>query len=201
MHAKAFKHFIIAHIRDLVHNDADIPLDSTSASLIVRHRKGDFAMHSTPIPRMLFSAAALLSLSTICNAQPPDREGAATALSSYKSAIERLDVTDVDKLFTPDAVIIESGKVEGNFNAYRDHHLGPELKEFASFKFENYKVDIQVEGPVAIATETYTYRIVLKTGETIDRLGAATSALKWNGQAWLIFTTHSSSRKPKVPAG
>lgn len=157
-------------------------------------------MRSMFITRKLLAAAMVLLVSTASNAQQPDREGAATALSLYKSAIERLDVTEVDKLFAPDAVIIESGKVEGNFPAYRDHHLGPELKEFASFKFDNYKVNIQIEGPVAIATETYTYRIVLKTGEAIDRLGVATSALKWNGQAWQIVTTHSSSRKPKTPA-
>ena len=145
-------------------------------------------------------AAALLSISVSAAAQQPDRDGAAATLSSYKSAIERLDITDVDKLFTPDAVVIESGKVEGNFAAYRDHHLGPELKEFKSFAFNNYKADIRVEGPVAIATETYTYRIVLKSGEVVDRLGVATSVLKWNGQAWQIVTTHSSSRKPKTPA-
>lgn len=144
-------------------------------------------------------AAVLFSFTTGANAEQPDREGAAAVLSHYKSAIERLDVSDIDRVFTPDAVIIESGKVEGNFAAYRKQHLGPELKEFKSFAFDNYEVDIKVEGPVAIATETYTYRIVLKSGEAVDRLGVATSGLKWNGRAWQIFTTHSSSRKPKTP--
>ncbi|WP_208598029.1 MULTISPECIES: nuclear transport factor 2 family protein [Pseudomonadota] len=144
--------------------------------------------------------AVCLSVSTAAIAQQPDREGAAAVLSSYKSAVEQLDITGVEKLFAPDAVVIESGKVEGNFDAYRDHHLGPELKEFKSFTFGDYKADIKMEGPVAIATETYTYRIVLKSGETVDRLGVATSVLKWNGQAWQIVTTHSSSRKPKTPA-
>ncbi len=146
------------------------------------------------------SAAALLSITVSANAQKSDLEGAAAVLSSYKSAIERLDVSDIDKLFAPNAVVIESGNVEGNFAAYRKNHLGPELKEFKSFAFDNYKADIALEGPVAIATETYTYRIVQKSGEAIDRLGIATSVLKWNGQAWQIITTHSSSRKPKLLA-
>ncbi len=157
-------------------------------------------MHSTIIASKALIAAALLSISATAAAQQPDKQGAAAVLSSYKSAIERLDITGVEKLFAPDAVVIESGKVEGNFTAYRDHHLGPELKEFKSFSFGDYKADIDVEGNVAIATETYTYRIVLKSGEAIDRLGVATSVLKWNGQAWQILTTHSSSRKPKAPA-
>lgn len=155
-------------------------------------------MNTTIIVSKSLVAAALLFIGVSAAAQQPDRESAAATLSTYKSAIERLNITDVDKLFAPDAVIIESGKVEGNFAAYRDHHLGPELKEFKSFAFDNYKADIRVEGPVAIATETYTYRIVLKSGEAVDRLGVATSVLKWNGQTWQIVTTHSSSRKPKT---
>lgn len=145
-------------------------------------------------------ATTCLLMSTLASAEQPDRDGAAAVLSAYKTAIERLDITDVEKLFSPDAIVIESGKVEGNFNAYRDHHLGPELKEFNSFAFGNYKADIRLEGSIAIATETYTYRIVLQSGEAIDRLGVASTVLKWNGQAWQIVSTHSSSRKPKAPA-
>jgi ketosteroid isomerase-like protein len=150
--------------------------------------------------RQALLAITLASIGTAGFAQEPDKEGAAAVLSAYKTAVERLDITGVEKLFTRDAVVIESGKVEGNFDAYRDHHLGPELKEFKSFTFGDYKVDIRLEGSVAIATETYTYRIVLKSDEVIERLGVATSVLKWDGQAWQIVTTHSSSRKPKQPA-
>ncbi|MFD1767207.1 DUF4440 domain-containing protein [Sphingorhabdus buctiana] len=157
-------------------------------------------MHLSLTAAKTVLAALCLSASTAATAQSPDREGAASVLFSYKSAIERLDITGVEMLFAPDAVVIESGKVEGNFVTYRDHHLGPELKEFKSFTFGDYKADIELEGPVAIATETYTYRIVLKSGEAIDRLGVASSVLKWNGQAWQIVSTHSSSRKPKAPA-
>lgn len=145
-------------------------------------------------------AASCLLVSTLASAEQPDRDGAAAVLTAYKTAIERLDITGVEKFFSPDSIVIESGKVEGNFNAYRDHHLGPELKEFKSFAFGNYKADIRLEGPLALATETYTYRIVLQSGEAIDRLGVASTVLKWNGQAWQIVSTHSSSRKPKAPA-
>jgi len=46
-------------------------------------------------------------------AQQPNIEGPAAVLTSYKSAIERLDVSGVARLFAPDAVVIEFGKVEG----------------------------------------------------------------------------------------
>jgi hypothetical protein len=157
-------------------------------------------MRSTIIAVKTIAAALTLSLTSASVAQLSNRDGAAAVLASYKAAIERLDMTGVDRLFAPDAVVIESGKVEGTFADYLDHHLGPELKEFKSFSFHNYRVEIRVEGPIAIATETYTYRIVLKSDEVVERLGVASSVLKWNGHAWQIVSTHSSSRKPKAPA-
>ena len=58
------------------------------------------------------------------------------------------------------------------------------------------------EGDVAIATETYSFSIVLGSGETIERDGVATSVLKRENGKWQIVNLHSSSRKPKVrPAG
>ena len=116
--------------------------------------------------------------------------------------MEKRDLTGVEALFSPDAQIFESGGVEGNFAHYRDHHLGPELKEFRSFAFRNYKISVRGEGDVAIATETYSFSIVLGSGETIERDGVATSVLKRENGKWQIVNLHSSSRKPKVrPAG
>ncbi|MBR2172919.1 nuclear transport factor 2 family protein [Sphingopyxis sp.] len=134
--------------------------------------------------------------------EPVDYQGAAAALAQYKSAMEKRDLTGVEALFSPDAQIFESGGVEGNFAHYRDHHLGPELKEFKSFTFRNYKISVRGEGDVAIATETYSFSIVLGSGETIERDGVATSVLKRENGKWQIVNLHSSSRKPKVrPAG
>lgn len=156
-------------------------------------------MRRTSLAGHAFLLIASISIGSPVIAQQPDRAGVAAVLSAYKSAVERLDITGTDQLFAPDAVVVESGKVEGNFAAYRDHHLGPELKEFKSFTFGDYNADIRLEGPIAVATETYTYRVVLKSDEVIERLGVATSVLKWGGQAWRIISTHSSSRKPKQP--
>src|SRR3546814_417130 len=141
--------------------------------------------------------------SDVCSSDlPVDYQGAAAALAQYKSAMEKRDLTGVEALFSPDAQIFESGGVEGNFAHYRDHHLGPELKEFRSFAFRNYKISVRGEGDVAIATETYSFSIVLASGETIERDGVATSVLKWENGKWQILNLHSSSRKPKVrPAG
>ena len=131
-------------------------------------------------------------------AAPTSDEAAVRAvLSRYKSAIEKLDATGTEGLFAADSSIFETGGVEGSYANYLAHHLGPELKEFKSFRFSDYKIAIRFEGPVALATETYNYRIETKSGEIAERRGVATSVLKKVGGQWKILSMHNSARKPK----
>ncbi len=118
-------------------------------------------------------------------------------LSKYKEALEHLDVSSTDVLFTADSQIIESGKVEGTYQDYLAHHIGPELGDFKSFQFENYKVEVTIAGDYAFAVETYNYTIVLKKDNTeIKRKGVASSFLKKEDSDWKIVHMHNSSRKP-----
>ncbi len=126
-----------------------------------------------------------------------EADGVRSVLAQYKSAIERLDATGTERLFTADSTVFETGGIEGNYSNYLAHHLGPELKAFKSFKFSGYKVDVRIEGTVALATETYNYRIETKKGEIAERRGVATSVLKKIGGQWRILSMHSSARKPK----
>ena len=156
--------------------------------------------------RAVLSLLAFLLLSTpgLATAQPAadaDTVAVKAVLASYKSALERLDLAGVEQLFAPDNQVVESGKVEGGYADYRDHHIGPELGHFASFKFSDYTVAVRLEGPIALATETYRYSIRLKDKpEPIERQGVATSVLKKSDGQWQIVSTHSSSRAPKAQA-
>jgi ketosteroid isomerase-like protein len=127
-----------------------------------------------------------------------DEEQVKAVLREYKSALESLSIEGTDKLFTANSEILETGKVEGTYQDYIAHHIGPELGHFKSFKYNDYKVKVIVDGDYAFSTETYNYVIVLKDGDrTIERQGAATSVLhKENGQ-WKIMKAHNSSRVPK----
>ncbi|MCU0426695.1 MAG: nuclear transport factor 2 family protein [Candidatus Kapabacteria bacterium] len=146
----------------------------------------------------ILSALALcLVFSVSTFAQSSDTEACKTTLNAYKQAIEKLDSKGMSDFFTTDAQVFESGGVEGTFAHYLEHHLGPELKEFKSFTFKDYKVEVRVEGRFAFAVETYKYDIVLKSKpETIARKGVATSILQKTEMGWKILQTHSSSRKP-----
>jgi len=129
--------------------------------------------------------------------QQAEEAAVRAVLSQYKSAIERLDATGTEQLFTPNSAIFETGGVEGTYANYLAHHLGPELKEFKSFSFSDYKVDVRLEGPIALATESYRYRIETKSGEVAERLGVATSALKKVDGKWKIISMHNSARRPR----
>lgn len=134
-------------------------------------------------------------------AAPPARAADSAAvrkvLGDYKAAIERLDARGTERLFTADSVVFETGGSEGRYATYLSHHLAPELKEFQSFKFTNYKVDVRFVGGAALANETYGYRIETTEGETHERLGVATSVLRKENGRWKIVMMHNSSRTPK----
>lgn len=139
-----------------------------------------------------FAIVASASLSAIAQ----NEEAVKTTLANYKAAIEKLDTTGTGKLFVKKSVVVENGSIEGSYQHYAGHHLGPELKDFKSFKFNNYKIDVQMLGEVAITTESYEYEIVArKDGAVYKRKGVATSVLINENGAWKIVSTHSSSRK------
>lgn len=144
--------------------------------------------------------AALLLMPAVAQARSRDvdRRAVEAVLSEYKQAIEKLDATGTEALFTVDSAIFETGGTEGTYSNYLAHHLGPELGHFRSFRFSDYKVTVRFEGPVAIASETYRYRIEPKEGEAIERLGVATSVLRKIGGRWKIISMHNSARRPRA---
>lgn len=144
--------------------------------------------------------AAGLALQPVAAAPARGSDAAAVrkVLGDYKAAIERLDARGTERLFTADSAVFETGGSEGSYSTYLSHHLGPELKHFRSFKFTDYKVDVRFVGGAALATETYGYRIETAKGETVERLGVATSLLRKENGRWKIVMMHNSSRKPRA---
>ena len=133
-----------------------------------------------------------------------NKEAVLQVMKSYKDAIQNLTTDGTFELFTPNATVFEQGKVEGTYEDYINHHLGPELGHFKSFTFSDYNIDIIVNLPFAFTTENYLYTIVLKGNEskgkqeqTIESKGVATSILKKINGEFKIIHTHSSFKKLK----
>lgn len=148
--------------------------------------------------RKFLMTCMLLATVSAVFAQSSDKEAVKAVLNNYKKAIEKLDTTGVVNLFVKDSKVFEQAKDEGTIGHYLEHHLGPELKEFKSFTFSDYKVDVTIAGEYAFSTETYIYTIVLaKDGKEIKSQGVATSVLRKTKDGWKIVQTHSSFRKAK----
>lgn len=133
-----------------------------------------------------------------------EKEAVAVVMKNYQDAIQNLTTEGTFELFAKKSSVFESGGVEGTFEHYAKHHLGPELKAFDSFTFSDYKIDVEVDMPYAFVTETYIYTIGLKANEekgrearTIEQKGVATSVLKKIDGKWKITKTHTSARKIK----
>ncbi len=125
-----------------------------------------------------------------------DADKVKQTLSNYNGAIEKLDLKGTEVLFAANSQIIESGSVEGTYKEYQAHHLTPELDEFKSFKFSDYKADVTIDLPYAFITESYKYTIVVKKNNSVaERRGVATSILKKDNGVWKIVQSHNSSRK------
>jgi ketosteroid isomerase-like protein len=176
------------------------PAAGGAGSLLFPILSGRNEMRRSPAPFLI--VAALLGSTPALGQEPTasaETGAVAEVLSRYRSAIERLDATGTEQLFAEDSRVFENGGVEGTYRNYLAHHLGPELGHFTSFRFSNLAVDVRFEGPVALATESYTYRIERHEGEPIERRGVTTSVLRRTPQGWRIVSMHGSSRAPRPP--
>jgi uncharacterized protein (TIGR02246 family) len=151
------------------------------------------ALQAAPGAQTWHAAAAAAQTASIS----ADESAVRAVLARYKAAIERLDATGTEDLFTEDSAVFETGGVEGTYKEYLAHHLGPELAAFRAFAFSDYTIAVRIEGDLALATETYNYRIEPKTGEIATRKGVATSVLMRTADGWKIGVMHNSARKPK----
>lgn len=128
-----------------------------------------------------------------------DEAAVRAVLGQYRAAVERLDAAGTERLFAPDSQIFENGGVEGTYANYLAHHLGPELRAFRSFRFSEVNVEVRFEGPVALATESYSFRIEPAQGAPVERRGVTTSVLRRTDAGWRIVSSHNSSRAPRRP--
>lgn len=145
----------------------------------------------------LFLVLSGICISASLFAQKGDKTAIMQTLSNYKAKIESLDTSGIIQLFVTNSRVIEQGKDEGTIGHYLQHHLGPELKDFKSFKFNNYKVEVNVTGNYAYTTESYGYIITLKDDKEIKSNGLATSVLQKIKGVWKIVQSHSSFRRAK----
>ncbi len=117
--------------------------------------------------------------------------------SAYLDAMDTAALDRAESLFAKESSIFEAGGEEGTWKHYREHHIGPELAEFSSFKTTKGKPeeDVSADGSMAMVAWPIEYRIVLKDGKTAESKGTVTFVLVREGDAYRIRHMHWSSRR------
>lgn len=120
---------------------------------------------------------------------------------AYLAAIEASDLDAAEALFAADALIFETGGVEGTWSNYRDHHIGPELEAIESFSMTHAQPTEQksADGTMAFVAWPIEYTIKLGDGRVIESRGTVTFVLENHGHHFMIRHLHWSSRKRPAP--
>jgi ketosteroid isomerase-like protein len=126
-------------------------------------------------------------------------------LQAYDAALTAKDLRRLGDFYHPDVTIFEGGGINNGWPDYRDHHLGPELAEFADLQFAHRDVKVQLleTGNAADVTSEYSLKARVKDRD-IDAAGLETLILaRDDGGAWKIRHVHMSSRRRPAtkPAG
>jgi ketosteroid isomerase-like protein len=121
----------------------------------------------------------------------------AAFLKGYDAAFNAKDLGRLAGYYHPDVTIFEGGSTNDGWADYRDHHLGPELKEFEGLEFSHVKVVPHLLGDGRSAYVTAEYRLKAKVGDrAIDAEGLETLVMvKGSDGAWKIRHSHTSSRR------
>ena len=145
------------------------------------------------IPVLILSAG----LTFAQEKQKTESNAVVQTLENYAAAVRSKDMAVVEKyvLTTDDFTMFEGGHINWGWIDYRDHHLGPELKQFLEFKYGYHEIKPHVFGDIAYAT--LKYNIAVKTKEReFSGQGLATVVLVQQNGSWKIRHMHTS-RIPK----
>ncbi len=119
------------------------------------------------------------------------------AAGAYLSAMEASDLDQAETLFAAESSIFETGGVEGTWQAYRDHHIGPELGAIESFVISRGEPSEgrSTDGSLGFVAWPIEYTIALDDGRVIESRGTVTFVLEQHGDRYKIRHLHWSSRK------
>ena len=146
------------------------------------------------VPKCLMVVMFLSYVSSIAGAASREPLDVAVA---YLARLQGSDLDGAGKLFARDSSIYESGGVEGTWQRYREHHLGPEVAEVTSFTIVEKDPEVvkSEDGSLAFVAWPIEYTIVLKDERTIRSRGTVTFVLVRETDTYKIRHLHWSSRR------
>lgn len=162
-----------------------------------------------PLASSVLAALTLLAPSALAAQRPYAQDGvaaragtavaadsaeAAAALRAIFTAAEHSDLAALDTLYAGESLtVIEGAGIDRTWVAYRDHHLGPELKEMQGLEYRPTDIEVYPAGDVAWAIFRYTLKATVD-GRAADVVGRGTAILERRGSRWVVRHTHTSGR-------
>ncbi|MGH9930988.1 MAG: nuclear transport factor 2 family protein [Pyrinomonadaceae bacterium] len=149
----------------------------------------------------IFALAAITMVVIGLPAKAQDNEKSVReVLSQSATGFEKGDMAALERLWATDEslTVFESGHANYGWADYRDHHLGPEMKEMKNTKYTLSDIKVKVSGNTAWATFKYTISADIGTRH-VDGAGLGTAVLEKRGQDWRIVHWHSSAPR-RTPA-
>ena len=151
--------------------------------------------------RVLINAAAVVVIVLWCHPAGAQPEAEAKKIAAWlQSNDEAFNAKDLGKLasfYHPDVTIFEGGGTNNGWADYRDHHLGPELKQFENLQFSHSNTQVQLLGPdgrAAYVTSEYSIKAKVGEREIVSRGLETLVLIKSDDGAWRIRHSHTSSR-------
>lgn len=117
-------------------------------------------------------------------------------LKGYDAAFNAKDLAKLGTFYHPEVTIFEGGGVDRGWAAYRDHHLGLELKAFHDLRFAHSHVEVQmITERAAYVTSEYSLKATVK-GREVDTGGLETLiVIRMDDGSWKIRHSHTSSKR------
>src|SRR2546423_1899293 len=135
-----------------------------------------------------------------------DEKAVRDVLMRSATSFEKNDTAEATKVWVNDEslTVFESGHANYGWADYRDHHLGPEMREMKNTKYAFSDIKIHLAGKTAWATFKYAISAdVTSNGQQrhVDGAGLGTAVLEQRDGQWRIVHWHSSApRRASSPA-
>ena len=123
-----------------------------------------------------------------------DSARVAATVRAVFAAVERGDLAALDTLYAGDSLtVVEGAGMNRTWAEYRDHHLGPELKEMRAMRYRPADIEVRTAGDFAWAVFRYALSAELGARK-VDVVGRGTAVVARRGARWVVRHTHTSGR-------
>ena len=157
-------------------------------------------VHSAAVRPVRFLCVALIGVALAvpgcAQAPAPDPAGVTATIEGFYAAIKKGDPAAAMSFIAPDAVFVESGKLETRAQ-YEMNHLPNDIEFESQVTGKRRPMDIKFQGDTAWVIAETEYAGTFE-GDPVDFVSSQLAVLTRDAGRWAIRSIHWSSR-PNLP--